>query len=134
MVPRILKKTTTAWITGLYAEPGYAPGPSEDRFELAHYGADSLALFGEVSRAIRRRMAKSPLGLRWEQREADYDDSNRERFSPSDGMIGGHLQAFRANLRGRMPTLYARIARGYKAGGFNLSLGGQRPAERRTAL
>ena len=106
--------------TGLYAEPGYAPGPSEDRFG-SRYGADSLALFGEASRAF-ANVWEVTAGLRWERREADYDDSNGERFSPSDGMSGGHVTLLRT--LGENARAYARIARGYKAGGFNLGLGG----------
>ena len=106
--------------TGLYAEPGYAPGPSEERFE-SRYGSDSVALFGELSRPFAQHWEWTA-GLRWEQREADYDDSNSERFSPRDGMLGGHLSLSRA--LGANANAYARIARGYKAGGFNLGLGG----------
>jgi len=107
--------------TGLYAEPGYAPGPSEDRFDSG-YGADSLALFGELSRAFADQWLVTA-GLRWERREADYADSNVERFSPSDDMLGGHLSVSRPF--GDNANVYARVARGYKAGGFNLGLGGR---------
>ena len=106
---------------GLYAEPGYAPGPSEDRFRSS-YGADSLALFGELSRAFAEEW-RVTVGLRREQRDADYDDSNGERFSPTDGMTGGHVSVSRR--LGDETSVYARAARGYKAGGFNLGLAGQ---------
>lgn len=106
--------------TGLYAEPGYAPGPSEDRFNSG-YGADSLALFGELSRMFAETWEWTA-GLRWEQREADYGDSGGERFSPKDEMLGGHVSLSRALSPDA--SVYARIARGYKAGGFNLGLGG----------
>ncbi len=107
--------------TGLYAEPGYAPDPSNDRFE-SRYGADSLALFGEITRSF-ADVWEITVGLRREQRKADYDDSMDERFSPKDGMLGGHLSLARA--LGENANIYARIARGYKAGGFNLGLGGR---------
>ena len=106
---------------GLYAEPGYAPGPSEDRFD-SRFGADSLALFGEVSSSFADDW-EITAGLRWERRKADYDDSNGERFAPTDDMVGGHVSLSRSV--GVNASLYARIARGYKAGGFNLGLGGQ---------
>ena len=82
--------------TGLYAEPGYAPGPSEDRFDSG-YGADSLALFGELSRAFAGQWRVS-VGLRWEQRDSDYADSNGEQFSPADDMLGGHVSVYREYL------------------------------------
>ena len=106
---------------GLYAEPGYAPGPSEDRFD-SRYDAGSLALFGEVSRPLAGDWDFAA-GLRWERREADYDDSNGERFAPNDGMFGGHVSLSRP--LGENAGIYVRAARGYKAGGFNLGLGGQ---------
>ena len=106
---------------GLYAEPGYAPGPSEERFN-SRYGADSLALFGELSRSFADQWRVS-LGLRREQRDADYDDSKGERFSPTDDMLGGHLSVSRPF--GDDASVYARVARGYKAGGFNLGLAGR---------
>ncbi|MCY4156801.1 MAG: TonB-dependent receptor [Gammaproteobacteria bacterium] len=107
--------------TGLYAEPGYAPGPSEDRFNSG-YGANNLALFGELSRTFADQWLVTA-GLRWERRDADYTDSAGERFSPADDMLGGHLSLSRPF--GEDANVYARIARGYKAGGFNLGLGGR---------
>ena len=106
---------------GLYAEPGYAPGPSEDRFN-SRYGADSLALFGELSHAFADQW-RVTVGLRGERRESNYADSNGERFSPADDMLGGHVSLSRPF--GEDAGVYARIARGYKAGGFNLGLGGR---------
>ena len=106
---------------GLYAEPGYAPGPSEDRFD-SRFGAHGLALFGEISRSFDRDW-EITAGLRWERRDADYEDSNSERFSPKDEMFGGQVSLSRPF--GDKARIYARIARGYKAGGFNLGLGGQ---------
>lgn len=106
---------------GLYAEPGYSPGPSEDRFNSS-YAADSLALFGELARAFADQWQVT-VGLRWERRDSAYDDSNGERFSPADGMLGGHVSVSRPF--GEDASAYARIARGYKAGGFNLGLGGR---------
>lgn len=106
---------------GLYAEPGYEPAPSEDRFN-SRYAADSLALFGELSHAFAAQWRVS-LGLRREQRDSDYDDSNGEQFSPAEDMLGGHVSLSRTF--GEDASVYARIARGYKAGGFNLGLGGR---------
>ena len=114
-----LKEDNDRLDTGLYAEPGYAPDPSEDRF-ASRYRADSLAMFGEISRAFAETWEWT-VGLRWERREADYDDSGGERFSPQDRMLGGHVSLSRS--LGPDAKAYARIARGYKAGGFNLGLG-----------
>jgi outer membrane receptor protein involved in Fe transport len=71
--------------------------------------------------ALRRRLDLTA-GLRFEQRSADYVDTASNRFDPDDHMAGGEVAlTFRLNERW---SSYARAARGYKAGGFNISLGG----------
>ena len=60
--------------------------------------------------------------MRWEQRSADYADTRANAFSPDDDMLGGEL-AFDWQLAERR-SAYVRLARGYKAGGFNVSLAG----------
>ena len=62
------------------------------------------------------------VGLRAERRGADFVGSAPHRFAPDDDMIGGEL-AFDWSLAERR-TAYLRLARGYKAGGFNVSLAG----------
>jgi outer membrane receptor protein involved in Fe transport len=57
------------------------------------------------------------LGLRVEQHESDYVDSESVRFSPDDDLVGGRLLLEKALDSGNL--LYASITRGYKAGGFN---------------
>jgi outer membrane receptor protein involved in Fe transport len=61
-------------------------------------------------------------GLRWEQRSAEYADTNANAFSPDDDMLGGEL-ALDWQFADRR-SAYLRFARGYKAGGFNVSLAG----------
>ena len=85
------------------------------------YDATNLAVFGQVDVALRRRLDLTA-GLRFEQRSADYVDTASNRFDPDDHMAGGEVAlTFRLNERW---SSYARAARGYKAGGFNISLGG----------
>ena len=67
------------------------------------------------------------LGLRVERRTADYFDSNGQNLTPSETMTGGHLTWTHDMDRRR--TAYVTLARGYKAGGFNI--GAQIPVERR---
>ncbi len=85
------------------------------------YEAANLALFGQVALALNDRVGLTA-GLRWEQRSADYSDSNLNAFSPDDDMVGGEI-AFDWRLSDRR-SAYLRFARGYKAGGFNVSLAG----------
>ena len=68
------------------------------------------------------------LGARAEQRRADYQDSDEAAFSPNETMFGGSL-SLRRSL-GEQRTAYVTLARGYKAGGFNI--GDAVPADRRS--
>jgi len=90
--------------------------PCMSRFD-SDYDAGSLALFGELDFDWNDSTSISA-GLRWERRDADYADSNGERFSPDDAMLGGDISIF--HWLGEGLGTYGRVARGYKAGGFNL--------------
>jgi len=94
------------------------------------YGATSLALFGELGAELREG-TRLALGLRGERRRASWRDRFTDfldpgnivpgnRFSPTDRMLGGEL-TLTQDVGGR-GTLWARAARGYKAGGFNPGL------------
>jgi outer membrane receptor protein involved in Fe transport len=85
------------------------------------YSATSVALFGALSRSLSDSVTATG-GLRWEQRAARYRDNYDSRFNPRDNMLGGELGLSKELQPGA--TLWARIARGYKAGGFNTSLAG----------
>lgn len=99
-----------------------------DRMVDSAYDATSLALFGEASWPLGER-ANVTFGLRGERRDADYADTLDDRangqqgasaFAPTDRMWGGELAfTWEAN---ESATAFARIARGYRAGGFNPSL------------
>lgn len=99
------------------------------------YQADTWALFGSLDAQLNDRLGLS-FGWRYEHWSADYRDnwsdinyagqppggSSCTQFdcSPDESLWGGHLAFnydFSSELRG-----YARIARGFKAGGFNPSL------------
>ena len=87
----------------------------------SHYDATNVAVFGEVRLGLSERLDFTA-GLRAEQRDAHYDDSSAVRFDPRDGMTGGELALSWRLASGR--SAYVRVARGYKAGGFNISLAG----------
>ncbi len=107
---------------------GYCAPYATDRDITSDYRATSLALFGELSLAL-DPATRLALGLRSERRSARYDDRLDDRawaasasnhFAPTDHLWGGELTLTRD--LGPVVTLYARLARGYKAGGFNPSL------------
>ncbi|HZO22229.1 MAG TPA: TonB-dependent receptor [Steroidobacteraceae bacterium] len=133
------------WLFGLYAldlSEGFndtSPGlyldpfdPTQDAHTLAittsHYHSRNEAVFGELDGALTRRWHWTA-GLRAERRIADYHDLTTNlgepdathAFSPVDHMWGGDL-----SLQYRLAAeqrLYVQLARGYKAGGFNLGPG-----------
>jgi outer membrane receptor protein involved in Fe transport len=122
------------WVAGAYAlrleeqtlqQDDFAGEPLRPALK-SDYVADNLALYGELEwRVIGDSIAS--LGLRVENHDASYRDSDGAGFGPDDTMLGGHL-----SLRGRFAedtSWYAALSRGYKAGGFNI--GALVPAERR---
>jgi iron complex outermembrane receptor protein len=108
---------------GALADPFCGPACSLDvnSAVASDYEATNLAAFGQVALSLNDRVELTA-GLRWERRSADYGDSNLNAFSPDDDMLGGEV-AFDWQL-GERRSVYLRLARGYKAGGFNVSLAG----------
>ncbi len=108
---------------GVYEDPFCGPMCSlaSDTTARSDYAATSIAAFGQLGLSVTERLGVT-VGLRWEQRSADYADTAANAFSPDDDMLGGEL-AFDWQLAARR-SAYVRLARGYKAGGFNVSLAG----------
>jgi outer membrane receptor protein involved in Fe transport len=124
--------------TGVYDDSGaenYCPPCLTNRQISSEYEARSFAVFGSLESRLSERNSFS-LGLRYEHWDASYADQWRDLnypdnppggdscsefdCDPSDGLWGGHL-SFRTDWRPGLAT-YARISRGFKAGGFNPSL------------
>ncbi len=104
---------------GLYLEDSFT------RLLDSRYRATSAALYGqfEWSPVPATTMA---IGVRAEERDARYDDTDGARFDPRDRMWGGELTATH-RLR-ETQSLWASLSRGFRAGGFNI--GTSVPAER----
>jgi outer membrane receptor protein involved in Fe transport len=81
------------------------------------YDALTFAGYGEIEWRVAGRVTANA-GLRVENRGSDYADSDGSDFSPDDTMVGGHL-SLSGGLGGES-TWYATLARGFKAGGFNI--------------
>jgi len=110
---------------GVYVDPfDDANSGSSDDHLFSTYDARNVAAFGQVDGWLSERWGWS-LGLRGEQRTADYHDS---------GIKSGEERATTTSQRDRMwggqatlhfdPSdhlrLFTTLSRGYKAGGFNL--------------
>ena len=146
-----LFNSTTGWVVGVYAQKlaernvidssgdyvetavGCDPGFCiADRKVSSDYEADKLALFSGLDIRLSEKLGMSA-GLRVERWGANYRDewvdngifignpgTVNNSFDPDDNLVGGHVTLsydFDADLRG-----YLRVAKGFKAGGFNPSL------------
>ncbi|GGA62922.1 TonB-dependent receptor [Neiella marina] len=121
---------TSHWLVGVYAmnldesndltvDQQYNGGPAWRELFDSEYEATNLAAFAQLDSDLGDGYQLS-LGARIEHRDADYSDSAGEDFDPSETMWGGHIalhKDFSPQHQG-----YAKVARGYKAGGFNMAL------------
>jgi outer membrane receptor protein involved in Fe transport len=121
------------------ANPDVLPGSCDpfasDRTVASAYEATSVALFGELQWPLGER-TRLALGLRGERREGRYNDALDDRasgfdaandFSPTDRLWGGEISL--GHDLDAQTTAYARVARGYRAGGFNPSLARVEPGD-----
>jgi outer membrane receptor protein involved in Fe transport len=108
---------------GTYRDPICGPECDIDLDSpvTSRYDSTNVAVFGQVRFALGTRLELTA-GLRAERRDASYDDSSDIHFNPRDDMDGGELAFSWRLAAGR--SVYLRFARGYKAGGFNVSLAG----------
>jgi iron complex outermembrane recepter protein len=122
------------WVAGVYALRLDEASLQRDYFASdllreplrTDYSATSLAAYGEAEWPLAGTVSLTT-GLRIETRAAEYSDSDGAGFDPRDTMVGGQ-----ASLEGEYDAStrwYATVARGYKAGGFNI--GQSVPDERR---
>lgn len=111
---------TTTWVSGLYVLRS-----SEDLHRVYTYlssdyfsGNDFIttAAFVQLDSALSEATSVSG-GLRVENRRTSFSDSNAVSFSPTETLWGGQLTLKHLLDNGAMT--YVRLARGYKAGGFN---------------
>ncbi len=116
-----------SWITGAWllrleetnriSDDGLYLTDSFVRLLDSEYRATSAALYGQVEWSLNPATTLIA-GLRLEEREASYQDSDGSRFDPRDRMWGGEL-SLTHRLRDTQ-SLWATVSRGYRAGGFNI--------------
>jgi outer membrane receptor protein involved in Fe transport len=124
-----LHESLTDTQAGLYVDPFDATqNASSLTVVSSEYRSRNGALYGQLDGDLSER-ARWSLGLRGERHTSDYNDSTTNldapttmnAFSPADNLWGGHASVDYKLADGQY--LYALIARGYKAGAFNLSPG-----------
>ena len=91
----------------------------------SRHRATTGALYGQAEWPLGQATVVTA-GLRIEQRDAQYTDSDGARFDPRDRMWGGQLSLSRE--LGDSAQAWLSASRGFKAGGFNI--GAAIPAER----
>jgi len=83
----------------------------------SRYRATSAALYGQVDWSLRPG-TNLTVGLRAEQRDTRYDDSDGASFDPRDRLWGGELAL--THRLSATQLLWASLSRGFRAGGFNI--------------
>ena len=78
------------------------------------YTPSSTALYGQITMPVKAVSLEA--GLRVEQQQIDYQDSNGFVENNDETLVGGK---FALSYVRDMSTLYGFVARGFKAGGFN---------------
>ncbi len=121
-----------AWISRLeesnqIADDGVYLDDAFLRLLDSRYRATSAAVFGETEWAW-TSATKVAAGLRLEQRNANYHDSDAIQFDPRDRMWGGKLSL--THRLDETQSIWASLSRGFRAGGFNI--GTSVPAERQS--
>jgi outer membrane receptor protein involved in Fe transport len=113
-----------AWLAGAYAMRVDEDVQQHDFYNgdtvvdlASDYRATNLAVYGEVEWRLAAQTVLA-VGARAEHRDADYADTNAATFSPGETMSGGSVSLRHAVSDTR--RVYATLARGYKAGGFNI--------------
>ncbi len=114
-----LEETNLTRDDGIYGDPSDPYGPYVSESTIArNYESKNLSLFGNIDYFLSENY-KLAFGLRWENWNSKYKDSNQESFKPSDNMNGGKVSLIKNNDN---TNIYLSFARGYKQGGFNLGL------------
>jgi len=114
-----LDETLTTINAGEYFDPFSDFGLSLDTRLDSHFEARNIALFGQLSFKLGEK-GELTAGLRVENRSTDYSDSDGLSLGPGETMTGGELGY--SFMIAEDVTGYITMAKGYKAGGFNLGL------------
>jgi iron complex outermembrane receptor protein len=117
---------STDWLAGIYFSRLEEDNDIDEFYNNAVYRqldsaftARNLAVFTQLDTHISDATVLTT-GLRFEQRNSDYRDSNDLDLSPDDDMFGGQISINHA--LSPQQNIYATFSRGYKAGGFNLGV------------
>jgi iron complex outermembrane recepter protein len=124
-----LRESLSDSSAGIYVDPFDATQNSNSLSVISSdYRSRNGALYAQLDGDLSHR-ARWSIGLRAERHTSNYQDTTTNldaptttnNFGPADNLWGGHASVDYQVSDGQ--HVYALIARGYKAGGFNLSPG-----------
>ena len=124
-----LRESLTDTTAGIYVDPFDATQNTDSLSVISsEYRSRNGALYGQLDGNFSERMRWS-VGLRGERHTSRYNDTTTNldapttanHFGPADNLWGGQASLDYTVAEGQ--HVYALIARGYKASGFNLSPG-----------
>lgn len=104
---------------GEYYDPFWDWADSLDDTLTSAYESTSIALFGQYDYDV-GAATRIGAGIRLERRTADYADTSDLVQNPADTMSGGELTLMHDHSDS--VTSFIRLAKGYKAGGFNTGI------------
>lgn len=117
--------TSSNWVLGVYYRDQEVDftrtytsgfGSSSDVFFTSRYKTKNTAIYGNWTQMLNDQLSLS-IGARFEDRDADYLDSDSFGFSTGESLWGGKLSlSYQLNS---LQMAYVTISRGYKAGGAN---------------
>ncbi|MDM5272151.1 TonB-dependent receptor [Sulfurovum sp. zt1-1] len=112
--------STTAWTFGAYYKKYESDLVRNNTYFIApflsNYSADSRAIYGQLDTDLSPTL-KLVTGLRLEQWETDYQDSDGTTFNDTENLVGGKIGLeYQMNAS---QLYYVTLSRGYKPGGFN---------------
>ncbi|MFP6807077.1 MAG: TonB-dependent receptor [Pseudomonadales bacterium] len=111
---------STDWIIGAYMINSEEELQREYTYLSADffstYEFDAYAIFFQIDSSLSENIILST-GLRIERRDSEYRNSDGVGFSPNENFWGGEIALKYYPSSSTM--VYASVARGYKAGGFN---------------
>jgi len=111
---------STSWVTGLYLHDMNEKLERQYTFASSDFTSDyettRAAIYGQLETELSEDWVLTS-GLRAEQWESDYSDSDGMAASPEELLWGGRVALQHFLESGN--SVYGLISRGYKAGGFN---------------
>lgn len=108
---------TTEWVIGAYHLRNNTALNRNNGNDRSGYKTQTNAIYAELSSTLSEQLLLR-IGARAEDWQADYVDAEIGAQNFDKSLAGGHIALEYTPQENRL--IYARVARGYKAGGFNI--------------